>query len=125
MKFTNQQKIREWLKSQNITNILDNISINRKKKSDWENYIVLNFETLQFNQIENTDLCIVQIYMQDIWWVWSAEKVADDIIDIFPWENKRFDDFEVYQVLPTNRSPEFTLKGQYKVSLFFQIRYLI
>lgn len=118
-------KIIEWLKSQNFTWIEDRIYNIRRKMEVNENYITLKSETLQFNKTEQLDLLTLEIFCVEKDWPNTVEQIADNILDIFPWEDKDFDSFLVYKITPTWKTPTFTLKGQFKVTLFFQVRYLI
>ena len=70
-------------------------------------------------------LLTLEIFCIEKEWPNTVEQIADNILNIFPWEDKDFDSFLVYKITPTWKTPTFTLKWQFKVTLFFQVRYLI
>ncbi len=121
----NVLKIRDWLISQNIENIWEEIYNIKKRWVDANNYIIMSSETIQFWKKEQLDLLTLEIFWVESRWPNVVEQIADNILDIFPWEDLIFDWFKVYQILPTWKTPTFTLQNQFKVTLFFQVRYLI
>ena len=125
MKNVDTLQIVDWLRNQNIDWIWDRIYNVKRKLEVAENFVTLKTETIQFNKIEQLDLLTLEIFSIEKDWPNAVEKIADDFLDIFPWENLVFWDFEVYKITPTWRTPTFTLKGQFKITLYFQVRYVI
>lgn len=123
MKFEQLNKVRDYLRALSIKDIEGRVYNMVAKTTPTESYITLVNKPLSFWDVQNMDLLEVAIYWIG-WWPDLVWEVADNVLLALQSNWLYFDDFRTFWIICTGKTPTLTIEGKFKITMFFQIRYL-
>ena len=123
MKYTGINKIRDYLRNQNISLVEDRVFNLKAKETPIDNYIILTDRPYNFWAVQNMDLLQVEIYWVN-WWPDVVWEIADNILDIIQKDWLDFDWFRTFSIVCTWQTPTLTIENKFKITMMFQVRYL-